>query len=104
MKAKLVEELTKQTYPLPDKETVTIGSGQSNDIVIPQHSVALQHAEITYFKGKHDFKGHYAIWNVSYIGTSVNGKDIRGTDLTELKDGDKILFGKYYQMKFILEN
>jgi len=97
MPAKLVEELTKKTYPLPDKETVTIGNSQSNDIVIQQASVAPKHAEIT------RFKGHYAIWNLSDLGTYVNGTDIRGTDLNVLKDGDKILFGQYYQMKFILE-
>jgi len=98
MKAKLVDEHNaKVEYPLPDKKEVTIGSGQTDDIVIKQHSVAPKHAKITYFKGQ------YAIWNLSDLGTYVNGTDIRSTDLNMLENDDKIRFGSYCQMKFILE-
>ena len=91
----LLLPIAKKGYGKPIKlaESCTIGSGQDNDVVIPQHHVAVRHAVIS-----KDAKG-YAICDCGApAGTWVNSQRVTETHLDH---GDDIVIGK---RKFIFKS
>jgi len=115
MPAKLVDCLFDNEYPLPDKDHITVGRAQTNDIVIPQGqsreymrgaplsdpkmqiylSMSRAHAVV-------DRKdGDYVIIDCnSTQGTHVNDAPISGA--TKLTNGCKIKLG-VYPLTFVME-
>ena len=81
-----------------NKESVSIGRDDSNDIVIQKESVSNLHATIEY---KH---GHFYLEDLrSTNGTTLNGRAIRENDPVRLKSGDKIHFA-VYEFRFLLHD
>ncbi len=67
------------------KDVITLGRGQDNDVVLPDHSVSRNHARLTKTK-----KGYQIADLGSFNGTKVNGKSVQST---LLKDNDEIKIG-----------
>ncbi|MCK4645593.1 MAG: FHA domain-containing protein [Candidatus Aminicenantes bacterium] len=67
------------------KDVITLGRGQDNDVVLPDHSVSRNHANLTKTK-----KGYLIADLGSFNGTKVNGKSVQNT---LLKDKDEIKIG-----------
>lgn len=67
------------------KDVITLGRGQDNDVVLPDHSVSRNHARLTKTK-----KGYLIADLGSFNGTKVNGKSVQST---LLKDNDEIKIG-----------
>lgn len=72
------------SYEIRRKKT-TIGRLSSNDIVVDDHLVSRQHAQIIY-----DGKSFFIVDNLSLNGTYVNGIRV---DEAKLADGDEIQIG-----------
>jgi Mg-chelatase subunit ChlD len=81
-----------------NKESVSIGRDDSNDIVIPKESVSNLHATIEYKHGHFYLEDHR-----STNGTTLNGMAIRANDPVRLKSGDKIHFA-VYEFRFLLHD
>ena len=67
------------------EDIITLGRGQDNDVVLPDHSVSRNHARLTKTK-----KGYLIADLGSFNGTKVNGKSVQST---LLKDNDEIKIG-----------
>lgn len=67
------------------KDVITLGRGQDNDVILPDHSVSRNHAKLTKTK-----KGYQIADLGSFNGTKVNGKSVQNT---LLKDNDEIKIG-----------
>lgn len=67
------------------KDVITLGRGQDNDVVLPDHSVSRNHARLTKTK-----KGYLIADLGSFNGTKVNGKSVQST---LLKHNDEIKIG-----------
>ncbi len=67
------------------KDVITLGRGQDNDVVLPDHSVSRNHARLTKTK-----KGYLIADLGSFNGTKVNGKSVQSI---LLKGDDEIKIG-----------
>lgn len=67
------------------KDVITLGRGQDNDVVLPDHSVSRNHARLTKTK-----KGYLITDLGSFNGTKVNGKSVQSA---LLKGNDEIKIG-----------
>lgn len=75
-----------RTFTFPsDKDSITIGRNEDNDVFLHENSVSRYHARIVKTK-----KDYYLTDLGSHNGTKVNGKLIQNV---RLKDGDKIIVG-----------
>ncbi len=68
-----------------------IGRGVTNDIVLPDRSIATRHARIV-----HDGNGYNLEPLDRSVSTSINGKTISPDDEVSLKDGDMLDFGSLH--------
>lgn len=85
----LFEELRGKTFEV-NKETMSIGRRDSNDICIPEGSLSGHHADI--IRKEKDGKVTYILRdNDSTNGTRINNVPLTGE--AELKNSDLILFG-----------
>ena len=76
---------SESTYPL-DAQRVTIGRSEGNDIVIDDHSISSNHAEIEV-----DADGNHQLTDLgSTNGTQVNGERV---ETAALADGDNVILG-----------
>jgi len=81
-----------------NKESVSIGRDDSNDIIIPKESISNLHATIEYKNGYFYLEDHR-----STNGTTLNGRAIRENNPVRLKSGDKIHFA-VYEFRFLLHD
>jgi pSer/pThr/pTyr-binding forkhead associated (FHA) protein len=104
MTAKLVDCVLDREYPLPEKDAVTIGRGNGNDISLPEYHeddaiakslsrVSRHHATIERKDGK------YFIKDNSTNGTYINGYPVK---FAEIKNGSELKF-PFYLVKFVIE-
>lgn len=85
----LFEELRGKTFEL-DKETMSVGRRDTNDICIPHGSLSGHHADI--IRAEKNGKVTYILRdNNSTNGTRINNVPVEGEQ--ELKNSDLILFG-----------
>jgi hypothetical protein len=82
--------LRKKPYSTePDKNVITVGRTEENDIVIPDYAISKRHAKIYFFKDM-----HFVVDLNSTNGTAVNDNKVKPDLKVQLSVNSTVAFGR----------